>query len=87
MSPSPRSRRPSAEVQAARRALLADGLRNRVEQKRRVVRTYLGHLGAREVKWTSRGLSDVLTELREAYVQVEILIELTGKLEREATHE
>jgi len=82
---SPRSRRPSAEVQAAREAALSADLRQRVQGKRNAFRVAMARatrLMATSASEYSRGLIDVLSELREAHVQLEILIEQTAKLEK-----
>ena len=79
---SPRSRRPSADVQAAREAASVDQLRDRIDRKRRLVRSALINFGLSGLPQTSKGLLGVEARLRESLVQVEILIEQTAKLEK-----
>lgn len=81
----PRSRRTSAEVQAARAAVASTDLRKRVQEKRHTVRdalTRVNRLMVSSLSQHSRGLNVLLSELREAHVQLEILIEQTAKLEK-----
>jgi hypothetical protein len=82
MNPSPRSRRPSAEVQAAREALLATDLRQRVDYRRKQFAAAMVHVIKQPVSHKSKHLIGLQDALREALVHVEILIEQTQKLEK-----
>lgn len=80
--PSPRSSRPSADVQAAREAASVDKLKDRLRERRERVREAIEDVMVKRICRKSSDFVALQESLREALVQVEILIEQTAKLEK-----
>lgn len=79
---SPRSRRPSAEVQAAREAARSADLREMVARRRALVECSIGIVKDWRRNFSVKALTDLRDRLRQADLDVEILIEQTAKLEK-----